>query len=68
MLGPVGGPMQRFSGGPALGVGPQRGSLGGGSPMQSFKHGGKVKKTGLVKAEKGERVLTKKQQAKKGMK
>lgn len=33
-----------------------------GGGFQDFKHGGKVKRTGLVKAEKGEKVLTKKQQ------
>jgi len=32
--------------------------------VQSFKKGGMVKKTGLAKVHKGERVLTKKQQAK----
>lgn len=30
--------------------------------FDSFKRGGKVKKTGLAKVDKGERVLTKKQQ------
>jgi hypothetical protein len=34
------------------------------SKLQSFKRGGKVKKTGLAKVHKGERVLTKKQQRK----
>lgn len=41
-------------------VGPQPRMGGGG--FDSFKRGGKVKKTGLIKAERGERVLTKKQQ------
>lgn len=36
--------------------------------FDSFKKGGKVKKTGLIKAEKGERVLTKKQQHERGEK
>lgn len=41
--------------GPSVGPDMNRG-------FDSFKKGGKVKKTGLIKAEKGERVLTKKQQ------
>ena len=48
------------------------GSGGMGSPgpdehgpsLGSFKHGGKVRKTGLIKAHKGERVLNKKQERK----
>ena len=35
---------------------------------ESFKRGGKVKKTGFAKVHKGERVLTKKQQRGMGMK
>ena len=60
------------------GMRPERGSSdsvgsgGMGSPgpdehgptIGSFKRGGKVKKTGLIKAHKGERVLTKKQASK----
>lgn len=34
----------------------------------SYKRGGKIKKTGMAKVHKGERVLTKKQQVKLGMK
>jgi hypothetical protein len=39
-----------------------------GSHMQSFKKGGKVKKTGLAKLHEGERVLTRKQAKKYGQK
>jgi hypothetical protein len=64
----IGSPIQRQGGfeGPSMGAGGPR--LAVGTPelragsFESFKLGCKVKKTGLVKAEKGERVLTKKQQ------
>lgn len=38
------------------------------SDLSQFKKGGKVKRTGPIYAHKGERVLTKKQQKKLGMK
>jgi hypothetical protein len=38
------------------------GGGGGGEVVPQFKRGGKVKKTGLARVHKGERVLTKKQQ------
>lgn len=63
----VGGPVGRA---PGFGGGqrnPMQGTpvrpVGLGSPT-SFKRGGKVKKTGLAKVEKGEKVLTKKQASK----
>jgi hypothetical protein len=43
-------------------------SVGPDARLQSFKRGGKVKKTGLAKVEKGEKVLTKKQQSNKKLK
>ena len=66
MLGGFGGPGAGLSGGAPqrMAVGgprPGGGGIGGGG-MQTFKHGGKVKKTGLAHVEKNERVLTKKQQ------
>jgi len=55
--------------GEGLGRTPLQGGPGMRAPgLQSFKHGGKVKRTGLAKVERGERVLTKKQQRAKGMK
>jgi hypothetical protein len=42
--------------------GPKKGGGGGGPAVPQFKRGGKVKKTGLARVHKGERVLTKKQQ------
>lgn len=62
---PVGGPIQRVGGAsqPLAGAGP----AGPGPNYQNsrfvgaFKHGGKVKRTGLAKVHAGERVLTKKQ-------
>ena len=64
----IGNPIQQrpagFGGGAQVGMQP-RGvgdpprSVG---PMQSFKKGGKVKRTGLAKVHKDERVLTKKEQ------
>lgn len=67
----IGGPVQRaggFGGPSAPGMGGGGGPIGVGGPMQraggmqSFKKGGKVKKTGLAHVHKNERVLTKKQQ------
>ncbi len=61
-----------------IGAFQKRGKQGGGSsgggtntddpgaPGQSFKRGGKVKKTGRAKVHKGERVLTAKQSRKYG--
>lgn len=40
---------------------PQANALGGGAIQGSFKKGGKVKKTGIYKLHKGERVLNVKQ-------
>jgi hypothetical protein len=64
---PIGGPVPR---GPLTPGGGQfdDGQRAVASPipargMQMFKRGGKVKKTGLAKVHKGERVLTKKQAA-----
>ena len=41
---------------------PQKVEISGTSSPPSFKRGGMVKKTGMAKVHKGERVLTKKQQ------
>jgi hypothetical protein len=64
----IGGPMQRISGGDGPSMGGRNPAVPGGGEMQSFKKGGKVKKTGLAKVEKGEKVLTKKQQSSKKLK
>jgi|HubBroStandDraft_5_1064220.scaffolds.fasta_scaffold154640_3 hypothetical protein len=39
---------------------------GGGDSIPSFHRGGKVRKTGLARLKKGERVLTRKQQRRSG--
>lgn len=58
--------MLGIGGGTAIGRTPGFGDMrSAGGPERAipgFKKGGKVRKTGLVKAHEGERVLTKKQQ------
>jgi len=66
----IGGMRPTVSGGDTSGGrgSPLSPSLGPDARTESFKRGGKVKKTGLAKVDKGERVLTKKQQHERGEK